>query len=101
VWFPKKACRDTYDELVFLHLVGSVGYVVHLLHSGHKTSMHYFYAGVGPVRISQIVRQDTLHRTCVFASGGICGSHTTFWSVRGVKHRHTIFHNWVGPVGFP
>jgi hypothetical protein len=83
-----------------------------------------------------------LCRTCVFSSGGICGSHYAFrcvwvmkyrctifmlgWEqygfdkkhtgtcyaelvflhpvgfafqcVRGVKHRHTIFHAWVGPV---
>jgi hypothetical protein len=41
---------------------------------------------------------DTLCRTCVFTSGGICGSCSAFRCVRGTKHRHSIFRAWVGLV---
>jgi hypothetical protein len=42
-----------------------------------------------------------LRRSCVSASSGICGSHSAFRYVRGVKHRCTIFHAWVALVRFP
>jgi hypothetical protein len=32
-----------------------------------------FHSRVGPVRIQQNACRDTLHRTCVIASGGMCG----------------------------
>jgi hypothetical protein len=47
------------------------------------------------------VCQDTLHRTCVFITGAICGSHIALRLVQGVKHRHTIFHVLVGPSADP
>jgi hypothetical protein len=61
---------------------------------------------VGPVWISQNVRGDMLcrgmlHRTCVFASGGICGSCSAFMCVRGMKRRCTIFHARVRPLRIP
>jgi hypothetical protein len=42
-----------------------------------------------------------LRRTCVSASGGLCGSHSAFRYVRGVKHRCTIFLARVALVRFP
>jgi hypothetical protein len=45
-----------------------------LVPPGHQLSTHYFHAHLEPVRITQKVCRDTLHRTCVFGSGGICGS---------------------------
>jgi hypothetical protein len=41
-----------------------------------------------------------LCRTYVFTSGGICGSHSAFQCIWGVKCRRTIFHARVGPYGF-
>jgi hypothetical protein len=39
-------------------------------------------------------------RTCVFVSGGICGSRSAFSYVRAMKSRRTIFHALVSPVRF-
>jgi hypothetical protein len=47
------------------------------------------------------VCRDTLCRTCVFASGGLCGSHSAFRCVRATKCRCTICHDGVGPVWIP
>jgi hypothetical protein len=43
-----------------------------------KCDRDIFHAWVGPTRMSQKVRRDMLRRTCVFATGGICGSHSAF-----------------------
>jgi hypothetical protein len=43
------------------------------------------------------VHQDTLGRTCAFASGAICGSHSAFWCI---KLRRTIFYAPVGAVQY-
>jgi hypothetical protein len=53
-----------------------------------ETSTHCFSCSGGTGTDQQIARRDTLHRSCVFASGGNCGSHSAFWYA---KHRHTIF----------
>jgi hypothetical protein len=60
-----------------------------------------FHTRVVPVPFPENVCEDTLRRTCVFASGGICVSHNALRCVRGVKHRRTIFHTRVGLVRFP
>jgi hypothetical protein len=96
--FYKKRVRTRYSELVFLH---PVGFAVHVMHSGASgpwISMHYFSCSGGTV---QKVHRDTLRRTCVFASDGICGSRNAFWCVRGMKCRRTIFHGRVGLIRIP
>jgi hypothetical protein len=70
-----------------------------LVHLGHEMSMHDFHSLVGPVRIPQNARRDKLCQTCVFASDGICESHSAFqWAV---KHRRNIFRARVGLVRIP
>jgi hypothetical protein len=81
-----------YVKLVFFNTVGSVGHVVC---PGRETSTHYFSCWVGPVQIPQKLRQNTLHRTCIFACCAICWSHGAFRWVQGVNHRWTIFHTRV------
>jgi hypothetical protein len=63
-----------------------------------KRQCTIFHAHVGPVEIRQKVNWDTLHGTCVFAFGGICGSCSAFRCVHAVKHRCSIFHSRVAPV---
>jgi hypothetical protein len=41
------------------------------------------------------MHRETLHRTCIFASGEICKSRSAFHCGQGVKHRRTNFiHMW-------
>jgi hypothetical protein len=57
-----------------------------------------FTPRVAPVRIQQKLHRETLHRTNVFTSCGICGSHSAFRCIQGVKCQQTIFHVRVGPL---
>jgi hypothetical protein len=51
-----------------------------------------FHGRLGLLRFPYKRRWDILHRTCVFASGEIHGSCSTFRCDRGVKHRRISFH---------
>jgi hypothetical protein len=53
---------------------------------GVKRRCTIFLARVGPGQILENVHRDTFYQTCVFASGGICGSRSAFWYVRCVKY---------------
>jgi hypothetical protein len=66
---------------------------------GAKHRRAIFHAQVVLMRFPYKAYQDTLRQTCVFASGGICGSCSVFWCFHGVKCRRYIFHARVGPYG--
>jgi hypothetical protein len=106
--FHKKHIGTCNAKHVFLHPVVTAGHVVHSSGSGHKTSTHYYFWGVGiicharvgPRRFPKKARRDTLHRTYLFAFGGICGSCSAFRCAQGTKRRRTIFHTRIGPSLF-
>jgi hypothetical protein len=84
--FDKKRAGTRYAELVFLHPVGSVGHVVHSGAFGALNVDALFFMLVwDQYEFDKKVRRDTLRRTCVFASGGICGSRSAFPCIRCVK----------------
>jgi hypothetical protein len=87
--FNKNLTGTRYVELLFLHPVGSTGHVVHSVASWARNIDTIFHVRLGPIRIQQEPRRDTLRRTSVFPSGGICFSRSAFQCVRGVKHQRT------------
>jgi hypothetical protein len=62
-------------------------------------STSFSFSGA-PNAVSIKTMLGPLRRTCVFASSGICGSHSAFWCIRGMKHWRTIFLAHVGSVRF-
>jgi hypothetical protein len=61
------------------------------LRPGRETSTHYFSC-LGETTTDSTKRcQDTLRRTCVFASSDLCGSCSAFRCLWGVKHRALFF----------
>jgi hypothetical protein len=50
-----------------------------------------FHAPMDSMQIPQKAYRDTLHRTCIFASGVIYVSRSSYWWVRVTKRRCTIF----------
>jgi hypothetical protein len=96
-----KRIATRYTVLVFLHLVASTTCSALWCIRGVKHRHTIFYAWVGPVWIPQKAHHDTLCQTYVFASGGICRSHSALWFIQGAKCRHTIFHSRLGPVQIP
>jgi hypothetical protein len=70
------------------------------LRPGRETSAHYLSCSGGPGAVSKKAYRDTLRRTCVFVSGGICGSCRALRYIRGPKYRCTIFLALVGPKLF-
>jgi hypothetical protein len=90
--FHKNRAWTLYSELVFLQPVGSACDIVDSCASEVPKRRHIiFHAREEPVWIVQKACRDTLLRTCVFAFGGIYGSHSAFHCTRGMKHRRTIF----------
>jgi hypothetical protein len=85
------------------------------LHLGAKRWRTIFHARVGPMWFSYKAHVEMLRQTCVFASGGICGSRSAFrcvWGIKhsfwnmyrwnmGMKHSHIIFHAHVSTVHIP
>jgi hypothetical protein len=96
--FHKKRDGTCYAKLVFLQAMGSAGHVVH---SGMYGSMYNFSCSGGTGLDLTKSMRDMLRRTCVFASDRIWGSCSAFQCIWGMKHRHTIFRTWVGPVRIP
>jgi hypothetical protein len=97
VRFPYKPCPDMSRQTCVFVSGGICGPRKCIsVRLGHESSTHYFSCSGGPsmVSIKSVARHVTLKFG--FASGGICGSCSAFWSVRGAKRRSTIFLARVG-----
>jgi hypothetical protein len=84
--FHEKRVGTRYVELVFLHPVGSVGPIVHSGETGARNvDTLFFMVGLARCGFHNQCARNMLLRTCVFASGRICASHSAFQCIRGVK----------------
>jgi hypothetical protein len=99
--FHKKCVGTRYTKLLFLHQVGSTGHIVQSDASRPRNIDTLFFMLLWAQWSFPKKHDDKLRRTCVFASGGICGSPSVFRSMWAGEHRPTIFHAQVGPVQFP
>jgi hypothetical protein len=87
-----KKCIGTHRaELVFLHLVGSVGPKCILVHPGCETSTHYFSCSCAPgADPTKSVPEQITSKLCFYIQC-VLSVQCAFWCVWGVKHRLTIF----------
>jgi hypothetical protein len=90
VWIPQNACQDTLYQNCVFHPLGSTGHVVRYGALGAQNIDALFFMFGWPIK-SHKHCWDTLPWTSIFASGGICGSHSVFCCVRGEKCQCTIF----------
>jgi hypothetical protein len=96
--FHRICMRTAYAELLFLHPVVSVGDVLHFGASGAQNiDALYFMLEWDQCSFHKSASGQVMSNLC-FASGGICGSRSTFWCIRGVKRQSTILHARVGLV---
>jgi hypothetical protein len=98
VRIPQKAHRDTIRQTFVLHLMGSVGKVVHSVRPGCESSMHYFSCSGGTGLDSR--KSATGHvmlelRFCIRSNLRVMSA---LRCVRSMKWRRTIFVAQVGPV---
>jgi hypothetical protein len=89
--FDKKRTMIRYTKLVFLHPVGSAGHLVYSDAFGEQNIDTLFFmllwAWCGFYKKRTGTRYDEIF---VFASGGICKSHSTFRCVWGTKYRRNV-----------
>jgi hypothetical protein len=60
------------------------------VHPDHEKTTYYFSCSGGTSTDLKKAQQDTLRRTCVFASGGICRSHMHF-GASGARNIDALF----------
>jgi hypothetical protein len=87
--FDKERAGTSYAELVCLHLEGSTDHIVHSGATGAPIVIAIFFM----LRWDRYGFDKKRH-SCVFASGGICGSCSAFKSIWGMKCRCIFMLRW-------